>query len=143
MFSSCLSGNKKAKPPEAAPAAAPVSTPTTEAVSKEADLEIVVPTLEAKLIDPFAIRVPVVTRAEEPLPNASLSPDDKSKPAVLPPQPELEGIWIDPEMKVAFISGQAVRTGEKILGWTVTSISKEKVYLQKGSATKILKLEEK
>jgi hypothetical protein len=92
-------------------------------------------TSEVRLVDPFVLRIAVRKKVEEP----GGSPPE----AVKPPEPQLEGVWIDAGMKVAFISGQALLPGGKIMGWTVTSILKDSVVLQKGSTVKILKMEAK
>lgn len=141
MLSPYLPAMQRAKP--AIPAPAATSRPETAArmATKEAEeFEIIVPTVEVKLVDPFAVRVEVKTRAEEPLPSPKPM-EAEEKPAVKPVEPALEGIWVDSEMKVAFISGQALPVGGTVLGWKVISISKENVVLQKGSMTKTLKLE--
>jgi hypothetical protein len=143
MLSPYLPKMQKAKPSITAPAAAPSSREAVpQLATKEAEeFQIYVPTVEVKLVDPFAVRVEVKTRAEVPLPLPTIGGEEK--PAVKPVEPKLEGIWVDSEMKVAFISGQALPAGGTILGWKVVSISKEKVVLQKGSATKTLRLEGK
>jgi hypothetical protein len=96
------------------------------------------PTSEVRLVDPFVLRIAVRKKVEEPGAPGAAPPE-----AVKPPEPQLEGVWIDAGMKVAFISGQALIPGGKIMGWTVTSILKDSVVLQKGSTVKILKMEEK
>jgi len=133
----------KPQPAVTAPAAAPSREAVTPLATKEAEeFELVVPSIEAVLVDPFALRIEVKTRAEVPLPSPTPAPGEE-KPAVKPVEPKLEGIWVGSEMKVAFISGQALPVGGKVMGWKVVTISKEYVVLQKGSATKTLKLEGK
>ncbi len=141
MLSPLLPGFGKPRPAVTAPAAAPSREAVTEIITKEAEdeFEIVVPTVEGGLVDPFSLRVEVKTRAEMPPPEPTPSPGEE-KPAAKPAEPKLEGIWVDSGMKIAFISGQAVPLGGKVMGWKVVSISKENVVLQKGSATKTLKL---
>lgn len=142
MLSSYLPAMQKAKPAITAPAVTSRPETATQMATKEAEeFEIIVPTVEVKLVDPFAVRVEVKARAEEPLAPPTIGGEEK--PAVKPVEPALEGIWVDSEMKVAFISGQALPLGGTIMGWKVISISKEKVVLQKGFATKTLKLEGK
>lgn len=136
------------KPPAAAPN--PVIVPALpEAASKAptketAEMEIEVPTEEVNLIDPFALRVEVKTRAEEPLPPPAFpQPGGPERPTVKPAELKLEGVWINSGMRIAFISGQALPIGGKIMGYRVMAIDKENVVLQKGAATKTLRLEEK
>lgn len=86
-------------------------------------------------MDPFALRINVRRRGEiDEKPK-----DDKPKAVVV--EPELEGIWVDSGMRVAFISGQALIEGGVVLGWRVSSITKTQVTLVKGGQTKILKVE--
>ena len=85
------------------------------------------------------MRVAVKTREESPFP--AQPPAAGEKPSAPPAEPVLEGIWVDANLRVAFISGQALAAGEKVLGWTVVSITREKVVLQKGPASKNLRLE--
>lgn len=135
----------KAKPALTAPAAVPIVVPTREAAAAEKEEidEIVLPTYEAKMIDPFALRIEVKTRAEEPLPVVKEPGHAPEGPVVKPAEPQLEGVWIDADMRVAFISGQSLPVGGTVMGWKVTSIGKERVILQKGSLTKTLKVEGK
>ena len=130
-----------AKSAVSAPMVAPIGTTSVEsAVNKPAEIdEIVVPTAEVKLLDPFALRIEVKTRAEEPLPVVKPPGPEPAKPV----EPQLEGIWIDADRRIAFISGQALSVGGAVLGWKVSSIGKERVILQKGSLTKTLKVEGK
>jgi hypothetical protein len=127
--------------PRPAPVIAPTSKPsgkttTAEAVAKKIDLfELAAPTAEVKLVDPFSLRITVKSKEEPPPPAAPGEP--KPKPA----EPKLQGIWLDSGTKVAFISDQVVAPGGTVMGWKVTSILEDRVTLQKGSSTKILKLE--
>ncbi|OGB88923.1 hypothetical protein A2625_00405 [candidate division WOR-1 bacterium RIFCSPHIGHO2_01_FULL_53_15] len=108
----------------------------TEAAAKKVDLfELAESTAEVKLVDPFALRTTV--RGKEELPPPTLPGEPSPKPA----EPVLQGIWLDAGMKIAFISDQVVAPGGAVLGWKVVSITQNQVTLQKGSATKILKLE--
>ncbi|MDD4178468.1 MAG: hypothetical protein PHH14_00240 [Candidatus Margulisbacteria bacterium] len=134
--------------PKAVPAvsSAPApGAPAGQAASMEAnqlaqqELEMFLPTIEAKMADPFAIRTTVLAKAEAPPPSEENTRPGEKRAA--PPEPKLEGIWYENDLKVAFISGQTASVGNQVMGWTVTSISKERVVLQKGSATKTLKLE--
>ncbi len=126
---------KKAGPAVAAPAIRPgtASTDPTAAKAESDKLEI------PPAVDPFARRVAVYTKADiaEQAAKAALHP------GTAPVGPKLEGIWVDSGRRVAFISGQTVGPGEKIMGWTVTSILRDQVVLQRGSESKILKMEEK
>lgn len=135
---------KKQKPQklDSAPPAAAL-LPSREAASAEAPAKTAKPEAiptppEVKLIDPFALRISVGKREEVP-PALEAAPANAPKPVEL----KLEGIWVDARMKVAFISGQSLPVGESIGGWRVTSISKDRVILRKGSENKILIMEEK
>jgi hypothetical protein len=134
-----------AKPAATAPVAAPAAARSAEAAAKAPEPldEIVAPTIEVRMIDPFALRIEVKTRAEEPLPVVRLPGPEPDRPAVKPVEPKLEGIWVDSDMRIAFISGQSLSVGGTIMGWKITSISKERVILQKGSLTKTLRVEGK
>jgi len=90
-----------------------------------------------ELSDPFSLRVNVKRKVLESKPPEK--PEERLKPA----EPVLEGIWIDSGMRVAFISGQALGVGSKIMGWKVTSITRDQVVLERGSQVKILRMEGK
>jgi hypothetical protein len=92
-----------------------------------------------QLVDPFDLRVAVRRK----VPETGIPLLGKPKEPPRPQEIRLEGIWIDAGMKVAFISSQALQVGEKIRGWTVSSILKDRVLLEKGSQIKILRMEEK
>jgi hypothetical protein len=90
-----------------------------------------------KLVDPFSLRINVkskITESTHPAP-----PSEK----VIVNEPVLEGIWIDSGARVAFFYGPTHSVGENIFGWSLVSITRDSVVLEKGSATKKLKLEEK
>lgn len=111
--------------------------PTPEA---KAPPLVLPPPPDIKLVDPFALRINVRRPGDEPAKAAvSTTPVSDEKPRI----PKLEGIWWDVDMKVAFISGQAVPPGGSIMGWKVVAIAKDHVTIRKGSSTKILKVEEK
>ncbi|MCU0641123.1 MAG: hypothetical protein MUC35_03420 [Candidatus Margulisbacteria bacterium] len=140
-----LPKSQPARPAVTTPAPGPVAAASREAAAKKKEEvdDLVMPTAEVRLIDPFALRIEVKTRAESPLPLLPTSPADPSKPVVKPVEPHLEGVWIDAERKIAFISGQSYSVGGVVLGWKVTAIGKDRVTLQKGSAIKTLKVEGK
>ena len=120
-----------------APAATPAASP--EAIAQAMISAEVRATREAiaTIVDPFILRISVRKKAGE-TPPGEAKPAEAPKPA----EPKLEGVWIDPDMKVAFISGQALPVGGKIMGWRVDAIQKDRVVLARGGATKILKMEE-
>ena len=95
---------------------------------------------EAKLIDPFSYRIAVRKKASSP---PSVSPGGPSAPAEEPraDEPVLQGIWVDEGMEVAFISSQTMNEGGTVLGWKVSSITKNYVVLIKGGKSRTLKLE--
>lgn len=130
----------EAPQPTETPVPTTVSLPSEEARSPEvAETKILSASAEEKAIltDPFALRVAKKSKFKETsVPEAP----PEEKPAVKAVGLVLEGIWVDSNMKVAFISGQALGIGDNILGWKVTSISKDQVVLSNGSATKILKM---
>jgi hypothetical protein len=114
---------------------------------QEFEIEIVEPEpskvegKEVKLVDPFSLRAAVRRKSDKKRSGArraggSSSSRAKSKLKV----PELEGIWVDDEMRVAFISGQAVTEGAIIEGWRVLAIGSDRVVLQRRGATRILQL---
>ncbi len=120
----------------APPAAAPRVSATVEAAAKKAEEMIMeLPTAEARLTDPFALRTAVRTLAEEPVTTTL-----PGKPAVKPAEPELQGIWLDSGMEIAFISDQSLQVGGKIMGWELISISPDHVVMKKGGSTKTLYL---
>lgn len=131
----------KSKPgqPAALPSAPVASTvSSTEALRSQVEFGSVA---ADKLTDPFALRLPVRKKPVEKLAGA---PQAAATTSPLPAaEPKLEGIWIASNLKVAFISGQALTVGDSLLGWAVVSITRERVVLQKDSRTKTLKLEER
>lgn len=98
------------------------------------------PSAEAELIDPFSYRIAVRKKAS---PSPSAGPGGASAPAEAPKadEPVLQGIWVDEGMEVAFISGQTVNEGGTVLGWRVSSITKNYVVLTRGGKSRTLKLE--
>jgi len=117
--------------------AEPKVTASIEAAAKSAeDLTLELPTAEAHLVDPFSLRTVVRTQAEEPVTGTTLP----SGPPVKPPEPDLQGIWLDSGMEIAFISDQSLQVGGKVMGWELISISPDHVVLRKGGATKTLYL---
>lgn len=141
IFPGNLSRDKSVAVVQTLTLAAGATMETREAERADIDL-LYLPTHEVRAIDPFALRIGVKRREELPPPEAE-SPGTPAAPTAKPVEPKLEGIWVDSGMKVAFISGQALTTGSKILGWHVSSISREQVIMTRGSQTKILRLEEK
>jgi hypothetical protein len=134
----------KKKPAPAAPplSAAPRISTTVEAAAKKAAvLELELPTAEAHLVDPFSLRVAVLPKEAEPVTTTTLA---VAKPQVVRPAgPELQGVWLESGMSLAFISDQSVQLGGTVMGWKLVSIAPDYVVLKKGPATKILKLEGK
>ncbi len=124
-------------PAASAPVPAPSISPTVEAAAKKAqELVMELPTAEARLTDPFALRIQVRTQAEEPVSTTLPGRPAAAKPA----EPELQGIWLDSGMEIAFISDQSVQRGGLIMGWRLESIAPDHVVLTKGGATKTLYL---
>ncbi len=97
------------------------------------------------LIDPFALRIAVRRIAEMEAKPAGPTPPGAPGATVTPPKPKriikLEGIWIDATMRVAFISGQALVEGGRVMGWKVAQITRDRVVLVRDGQTKILTLE--
>lgn len=98
---------------------------------------------EKPLIDPFAFRIAVRRKVEVEVKPAGPTPP--GAPTGTPEKPKkvikLEGIWIDATMKVAFISGQALVEGGRVMGWKVAKIYRDQVVLARAGQTKILFLE--
>jgi len=125
-----------AAPATPAPPPLPKLSASAEAAARKAEeLTLAVPTAEARLTDPFALRTAVRTLAEEPA-----APALSGTPAAKPAEPDLQGIWMDSGMEIAFISDQSLQVGGTILGWRLESISPDHVVLKKGGATKTLYL---
>jgi hypothetical protein len=117
----------------------PANAPAAPTAETKAPL-VLPPPPDIKLVDPFALRINVRRPGDEPAkPATPTAPAGEEKPLI----PKLEGIWWDVDMKVAFISGQAVPVGGTIMGWQVVAIAKDHVTIRKGSSTKVLKMEEK
>lgn len=138
ILSSYISGPAKIRPELTKVAAMKTTTTIVKAKAKAALTTVGSGVGEAepkkiKLVDPFTVRVALRSKVEPEKP-------DQKDVRVLP-DPVLEGIWVDTDMKVAFISGQALIEGGKVLGWTVKRITKTHVLLVKGGRRKILKLE--
>lgn len=87
------------------------------------------------LTNPFALRARVTRKVK-----GGDRPDGHVQAPTKEAIPLLEGIWVDANMKVAFLDQQAVSVGEIVNGWRVTRISKKTVTIQKGKRVKILKL---
>ncbi len=134
-----LPAQKKPAPAASAPAIAPKISATVEAAAKNVTvMEMELPTAEANLVDPFSLRVTVKTREEEPVTTTTLA---TVKPVVARPAgPELQGIWIESGMSLAFISDQSVQIGGTVMGWKLVSITPDHVVMKRGEATKILYL---
>lgn len=117
------------------PAATTIITEESQA-KQITELEVSAPSAEVKLVDPFSLRLPVRKKA---------TPTDNANPpaTIQVATPQLEGIWVDSGMRVAFISGQSLSVGDTIMGWRVAAIYSSQVVLQRGSETKTLKLEAK
>jgi len=142
QISSYLPKPEKAKLPEVSKVvtSTTVAGPSTTLPTSESQALSEQPSGEVKkveLSDPFSLRINVKRKVIES--KAPEKPEEKPKPA----GPVLEGVWIDSGMRVAFISGQALGVGSKIMGWKVTSITKDRVVLEKGSQVKILRMEGK
>ena len=94
-------------------------------------------TKNVELTDPFVLRVAVQPLAtEKEIANEVASFEARNV------EPVLEGIWVGEDMKIAFISGQALIEGSTIMGWRVRTITKNQVVLGRSDGrTKILRLE--
>jgi hypothetical protein len=128
-----VAGVKIAEPAEK-PALAPGPAPAVRKEEKGAKAEKPVREEKVELIDPFSLRISV-------LPKSAVKSMEEKKGAKIADEPELEGIWVDSGMRVAFISGQALTEGAVVLGWRVQRITKTEVLLVKGKQKKILRLE--
>ena len=118
---------------EEAVAPAPAPVPVTEEAIAEREGEKLIFRETRKLVDPFSLRVSVRKKATM-----------EAGPATPPePKPEikLEGVWISPTLRAAFISGQVMTEGSIILGWRVERIFWTEVWLRRGGRIKILKME--
>lgn len=132
-----IGGSKPALKKAAVPLSQPVAAASAEAApGKAAKNELETP----PAVDPFARRINVWTRAEieEQAAEAARRPAGPN-----PEDPKLEGIWVDSGRRVAFISNQTVNVGGQVLGWTVTSIERDRVVVEKNFRVKILKMEGK
>jgi hypothetical protein len=98
---------------------------------------------EIRLVDPFSLRIAARTKAEieeakKKWEEAKKEQENKKKIVPL----RLEGVWISPKLRIAFISGQALPLGGLVRGWTVARIFSSQVLLVKNRSSKILELEE-
>jgi hypothetical protein len=111
---------------------------STEAAVKSIDQapEMELPSAEVSLVDPFNLRITISNKSEEPAPAAPQSNEKKAAPVY----PELQGIWMDSGMNIAFISDQSLQVGGTVLGWKLAAIAPDHVVLKKGGATKVLYL---
>ncbi|MBU0629595.1 MAG: hypothetical protein KKC80_01595 [Candidatus Margulisbacteria bacterium] len=113
---------------------------TTETAATTSLAPLPAPEPEFKeLVDPFALRIKIKEFEVKPQPKAAPTEPKEAPPAL----PKLEGIWWDTDMRIAFISGQAVPVGGTVMNWKVTAIYKDRVIIRKGSSEKTLKMEEK
>ena len=108
-------------------------------VKKKETTTTLPPKNELKLIDPFALRVAVVSK-KEAAEAAQRAKERREEAPQAPEGPKLEGIWIGSGLKAAFISGQVMTEGGIIMGWRVAKINPDNVVLRKGRAVKVLKL---
>lgn len=101
------------------------------------------PKKEIKLVDPFSLRIAARTIAEIEEAKKKLEEakkEDENKKKITPLR--LEGVWISPKLRIAFISGQALPLGGMVRGWTVARIFSNQVLLVKNRSSKILELKE-
>jgi len=120
---------------EKAAAPAPLPTPAAEEAKMELVEEKKIVREARELVDPFSLRVSVRSKKEiEAKPGVALKPAPR-------PEPKLEGIWVDPNLRAAFISGQVMTEGSIIMGWRVDRIFRTEVWLKKGKSLKILRME--
>ncbi len=116
-------------PPSSIPASGEVMSGTGSAA-----------TAETELVDPFSYRLAVRKKVSvAPSVGSGGSPTPTEAPLVNGPL--LQGIWVDEGMEIAFISGQTVNEGGTVLGWRVSSITKNYVVLTKDGKSRTLKLE--
>jgi hypothetical protein len=107
------------------------------AVKRAAEAQALeLPSSEVRLVDPFLLRVTISGKEEAPVTTSTLPAEKKAPPA----EPELQGIWMDSGMNIAFISDQSLQVGGTVLGWRLAAITPDHVVMKKGSATKILYL---
>jgi hypothetical protein len=99
-------------------------------------MELQLPPATDNLIDPFNLRITVSNKAEEPVTTTTLPTEKRAAPV----EPELQGIWMDSGMNIAFISDQSLQVGGTILGWKLAAIGPDHVVMKRGGATKILYL---
>jgi hypothetical protein len=99
-------------------------------------LEMQLPPAAVNLVDPFNLRITVSNREEEPVTTTTLPTEKRAAPV----EPELQGIWMDSGMNIAFISDQSLQIGGTILGWKLAAIAPDHVVMKRGGATKILYL---
>ena len=120
----------------------PKISASTEAAAKnmqqqqEQAPEMELPSAEVSLVDPFLLRVTVSNKEEEPVTTSTLPTEKRAAPA----EPDLQGIWMDSGMNIAFISDQSLQVGGTVLGWKLAAIAPDHVVMKKGGATKILDL---
>ncbi|MBI5399876.1 hypothetical protein HZB07_04620 [Candidatus Saganbacteria bacterium] len=114
-----------------------LTTPAAEARTMAlASLEVKAPQHQG-LVDPFVLRVAV-----QPIVEAKNQPGVSAIVEVKIFEPQLEGVWIGEDMKIAFISGQALIEGGTIGGWRVRTIARDHVVLVKSDGqVKNLRLE--
>jgi hypothetical protein len=127
----------KPEKPAAAPSALKKAAEETKAVIEEMFRE----EEPKKLVDPFSVRIMVVSRSEDEARRARLAELKTETGEPREVEPKLEGVWVGAGLKAAFISGQLVTEGGMVMGWTLIQINKTGVVLRKGSAIKTLKLE--
>jgi hypothetical protein len=135
--------NREAAIVKAAPATPKTPAQSASSESQTASVTGQAVTLEAtkaptqeELINPFALRIKVIPKRENIVATQQVRTAE-----VKAVQPELQGIWVDASMKIAFISDQTVSEGGQVLGWRVARIEKTYVMLTKGGKQRILKVE--
>ncbi|MFH1576600.1 MAG: hypothetical protein ABID35_03565 [Candidatus Margulisiibacteriota bacterium] len=98
--------------------------------------------VEKVLIDPFVPRVSLGTAKsiEAARKKAKLLQGEQPTAEKQAAKPKLEGLSVDAESKIAFISGRALTEGAMVLGWEVSEITETEVVLKKERKIKILRL---
>ena len=114
----------------------PAEIPAVIASAETTSMESARIVLKEEIVDPFMLRINAVKSGKK-----AAAPQIPGL-VVSVIEPQLEGIWADEHLKVAFISGQTASEGGKIMGWKVARIQKSSVILSKNGKQKILKLEE-
>ena len=101
------------------------------------------PAKPALISQPDALVAPVAAKNLLPDAPPAVATTNIAQVLVEPPKPvspKLQGIFYNPSRPSAVVSGKTVYVGDRVLGFSVTAITKNAVTLSSAAETKVLSL---